>query len=78
MITFNSSLGWQALERGLPVYSDPNHSIVGSYYKLIDNNNVIVQSNPEPLFEHMMKHQFSLRQIEQGEAWGLVQGYLST
>lgn len=31
VITFNSSVGWEALRRGIPVESDPVHSIVGAW-----------------------------------------------
>lgn len=31
VVTFNSSVGWEALRRGIPVESDPVHSIVGAW-----------------------------------------------
>jgi len=33
VITFNSTLGIEALRRGIPVISDENHSLIGSYTK---------------------------------------------
>jgi hypothetical protein len=33
LVTFNSSLGFEALKRGIPVESNPTHSTIGSYYK---------------------------------------------
>lgn len=72
VITFNSSLGWQALERGIPVVSDPQHSVVGSYLatKPIDT------CNTDELFTFMKTRQFTLAQIERGDAWEQIQSHL--
>ena len=83
VITFNSSIGWQALQRGIPVYSDPDHSIIGSYYKAKMNNPIDFLSDEyraidrEPVFRAMAAHQFKLSEISEGKAWNLINYYLS-
>lgn len=82
VITFNSSIGWQALQRGIPVYSDPQHSIVGSYYKAKLKNPIDFLSDEykaidrEPLFRAMRSHQFTLQEISEGKSWPLLNHYL--
>lgn len=80
LVTFNSSLGWQALQRGIPCVSNAQHSVVGSYLDTIsiDSKPKVVHSGLKPLFEYMGKHQFTLQQIEKGAAWGLIERYLSS
>lgn len=82
--TFNCSLGWKALREGIPCISDTTHSIVGSYYKHeLDKKNLdytfenIKLVDREPLFRAMKAHQFTLKEISKGEAWGLIKHYLS-
>jgi hypothetical protein len=86
VITFNSSVGWQALQCGIPVLSDPNHSIVGSWaaskgktdlQTLIENSHTM-QDNRLELFEAMQAHQFTLAEIRQGRAWDLIKHYTAT
>lgn len=83
VVTFNSSVGWQALQRGIPVYSDPNHSIVGSYYSSKLKNPIDFLSDEYkqidrlPLFKAMRAHQFTLKEISEGKAWPILQHYLS-
>lgn len=82
VITFNSSIGSQALQRGIPVYSDPDHSIIGSYYKAKLKNPIDFLSDEyraidrEPLFKSMRAHQFTLKEISEGKAWPLLKHYL--
>lgn len=79
VITFNSSLGWQALQKGIPCISDPLHSIVGSYYSqnLIEYNFENVKTIDRlKLFRCMRAHQFTLAEIRQGDAWRLIEYYL--
>lgn len=83
VITFNSSIGWQALQRGIPVYSDPQHSIVGSYYAAKLKNPIdflsdeYKQVDREPLFRAMRAHQFTLQEISNGKLWPLINHYLN-
>lgn len=85
VITFNSSIGWQALQRGIPCVSDSEHSIVGSYYKHeLDKLNLdytfenVTKINREPLFKAIRAHQFTLKEIAEGKAWNLIKHYLQT
>lgn len=73
VITFNSSLGWEALRRGIPVISDPLHSVVGSYQatKSIDT------WDRDELFNFMAGHDFTLPELERGQALPALHHYLS-
>lgn len=83
VITFNSSVGWQALQRGIPVISDPHHSIIGSHFShhgihsLTDFSRNMRDTRIE-LFEAMNAHQFTLDEIKRGEAWELITHYLQS
>lgn len=80
LITFNSSVGWKALQMGIPVLSDPHHSLIGSYYKsqgidiLTQNLHDLPDTRME-IMEAMNAHNFSLEQIRRGEAWGILKHY---
>lgn len=78
VITFNSSVGWQALAQGIIVDSHSEYSVVGSYYKYlgVDNDIDFLHSDREPLFRFLEAHQFTLAQIEQGDASWLINHYL--
>ena len=84
VITFNSSVGWQALQKGIPVLSDPEHSVVGSFYGARSLEELLTDKfyNPvydrKQLFDFMNAHQFTLAEIARGEAWPLIQHYLSS
>lgn len=81
VVTFNSSVGWQALQRGIPVLSDPEHSIVGSFYKSHPTLQSLIEKLPKmqdnrvQLFEAMAAHQFTLAEIRAGKAWELIKHY---
>lgn len=80
VVTFNSSVGWQALQRGIPCLSDTTHSVVGSYYNTKSIDELVEKFNTmprEPLFNFMRAHQFTLAQIEQGQACSLITRYSS-
>jgi len=84
VITFNSSVGWQALQRGIPCISDTEHSTVGSYYKYFCNKkhveynfNSVMHIHREQLFRCMSAHQFTLAEIRTGEANSLFEYYLN-
>ena len=82
VITFNSSVGWKALQMGIPVLSDVNHSIIGSHYGETDLQKLLEKSLSTPdtrreLFEAMSGHDYTLEQIRKGEACELINHYLS-
>lgn len=80
VITFNSSVGWEAVRRGIPCLSDVNHSTVGSFYGETVTENLFEKFyilDRMKLFEFMSAHQFTLEEIRWGDAWGLIQYYLS-
>lgn len=79
VLTFNSSVGWKALQMGIPVFSDPAHSIIGSFFKqkLLTQKLQDLPDNRIEIFESMMAHQFTLEEIKRGEAWSLINHYLS-
>lgn len=70
LVTFNSSLGFEALRRCIPVVSDPIHSTIGSYQK-----NAIDPSDMNGLFSFASAHQFKLGDKE-GIHW-ILKRYLS-
>lgn len=71
MITFNSSLGLEAVRRGIPTISDPKSS-VGSYTQKI---NAIDGYDREPLFSFISAHHFKLD--DKDKIWGIINRYLS-
>lgn len=80
VITFNSSVGWKAIQQGIPCLSDTQHSVVGSYYNTKSIDELIEKFNTmprAPLFNFMRAHQFTLEEIAQGKAWPLMNFYLS-
>lgn len=83
VITFNSSVGWKALQMGIPVLSDVNHSIIGSHYgaETLEKLTKVLQESCDSRFElmeAMNAHQFTLDEIRQGKAWDLINHYLSS
>lgn len=80
VLTFNSSVGWQALAAGIPCVSDATHSIVGSYYQniLLDELNKKQQDTRRELFAIMASLQFTLQEIKAGIAWNLIKTLTST
>lgn len=72
VITFNSSLGIDALIRGIPVISDPIHSTIGSYCaakKCIDGY------DRDELLSFIQANQFKLTDKER--VWEIISMYLS-
>lgn len=73
VITFNSTLGVEALRRGIPVISNPEHSSIGSYTKFI---NQLDGFDRDPLFSFLDGHQFHLHERER--IWLLIKHYLQS
>lgn len=57
VITFNSTIGYEALRRGIKVISDPNHSTIGSYTRHIKS---FTCYDRNPLLSFSQGHQFLL------------------
>lgn len=74
LITFNSTLAVEALRRGIPVESDPEHSTIGSYLSTVDIKNLDTV-NRDGLFSFMQAHQFRLHEKEKIEC--LINYYLT-
>lgn len=70
--TFNSSVGWEALRQGMPVISDPIHSIVGAYGKLMDKPLNVDYEARCRLFSIMASLQLTLDEMRQGLLWPLI------
>lgn len=77
---FNTSLGWQAMAKGIPCYSDPVNSIVGAYYKdkQFDNLDRCQRDTRHDLFAIMSNLQLTLDEMESGKLWELLERLLST
>lgn len=81
VLTFNSSVGWQALAAGIPCVSDPEHSIVGAWFKdtkLIDDLSKAQETEREKLFGVMANLQLTLDEMRSGRIWQLVNLLMST
>jgi len=76
--TFNSSVGWEALRQGIPVVSDPNHSIVGAYQKMLDKGIADNYEERRKLFAIQSKLQLTLDEMRQGKLWPLLNLLLAT
>lgn len=57
VITFNSGVAWQAVQRGIQTISDPDHSLVGSFTKA---KKVLDGYDRTELFNIIGFHQFKL------------------
>ncbi len=72
VVTFNSTVGFEALRRGIEVISNPTHSTIGSYTQQIGATSCYDRN---PLLEFAQAHQFKLAEKEKIEC--LIQYYLS-
>lgn len=68
LVTFNSTIAVEALKRGIPVISDPDHSTVGSWNKSVD------AGDRHKLFSFMQASQFKL--TDKGDICRIIQRYL--
>lgn len=78
VLTFNSSVGWQALAAGIPCVSDPVHSLVGSHFKnfSLDILADAQQHERHKLFAAMSNLQLTLDEMKQGMLWPLMKRLL--
>ena len=74
VITFNSSVGWQAIQAGIPCVSNSTYSIVGSFCHNIslDNLSEFQHANRHKLFCAMANTQLKLDEIRKGDIWPLM------
>lgn len=77
--TFNSSVGWQALQAGIPCVSDTPHSIVGKWFENISLENLSEAQyvDRNKLFAVMADLQLSLEEIRAGKICNLVEKLLA-
>lgn len=73
VITFNSSVGWEALRQGIPVVSDPEHSILGAYSKLVDKMWYQDYEQRRRFFAIQAGLQLTLPEVRSGLLWPLIQ-----
>lgn len=77
IITYNSTLGFEALARGVPVISDIENSLIGNYY---GKNSIdytledVISVERGPLFDCADMHQFKLTDSGQ-HLWNLINSY---
>lgn len=79
VLTFNSSVGWQALQAGIPCVSDPTHSMVGKWYHNISLDKLAdaQYADRHKLFAAMANLQLSLQEMRDGMLWPLMSKLLS-
>lgn len=77
VITFNSSVGWEALRQGIPVVSDPDHSIIGAFQKQIDFPLCSSYEERRRLFAVQASLQLTLPEIKSGLLWPLLNRLIS-
>jgi hypothetical protein len=75
--TFNCSLGWKWLARGVQVISDPDHSIVGAYQKTLDGTQLLDLDSRRKLFGIQASLQLTLNEMRNGLLWPLLHKLLS-
>lgn len=78
VITFNSSVGWEALRQGIEVISDPAHSIVGAYQKFIDKPLHLDFTECRKFFAILASLQLTLSEMREGQLWPLLQKLLGS
>lgn len=80
VMTFNSSVGWQALAAGIPCLSNSRYSIVGAYFadhkKETENLANIQEAERNRLFGIMASLQLTLDEMRAGKIYPLIQKLL--
>lgn len=79
VITFNSTVGLEALRRGIPVISDPDHSFIGAWFKKypIDELSEAQYNERHKLFATIPRLQFTLEEAREGKVWQIIQNLIS-
>lgn len=75
--TFNSSVAWEALRRGIPMQSDSEYSMLGAWMraKNLDNIAAVMDSRRE-LFATQAAMQMTLEEMRRGRLFPLIQKLL--
>lgn len=75
--TFNSSVAWEALRRGIPMQSDSEYSMLGAWIraKNLDNIAAVMDSRRE-LFATQAAMQMTLEEMRRGRLFPLIQKLL--
>ncbi len=76
VITFNSSVGWKALQLGIPAFSDVTHSTLGSWHGAVKTLDGLKQLSRESLFRFMCANQLSLLDIQQGKLLPMLKRFV--
>lgn len=78
VVTFNSSVAWEALRRGIPVVSDLVHSMVGAWIreKNLDTVQKLMDSRRQ-LFATQAAMQMTLEEMRSGQLFPLIQKLLA-
>jgi hypothetical protein len=78
VLTFNSSVGWQALAAGIPCVSDPTYSMVGSFFKNIPLAKLSEAQylDREKMFGCMESMQLTLQEMRDGKLWPIISSLL--
>lgn len=84
VLTFNCSLGWKALARGIPCISDVNDSFVGSFFGVTpdDKDRLTSLSNRQEegrkkMFSAMANLQVTIEEMKDGTLCNLIDRLLS-
>ena len=78
VITFNSSVGWKALQLGIPTFSDVMHSTLGSWHGDVKTIDGLKQLSRESLFRFMCANQLTLLDIQRGELLPMLKRFVPT
>lgn len=79
VITFNSSVGWRALQKGIPALSDVQHSTVGSWHGVEagESLDVLRSKDRVTLFRFMYANQLDLLSIQNGMIKNILKRFVS-
>lgn len=77
VVTFNSSVGWEAMRQGIEVVSDPSHSIIGAWKKELDKDATLDLDERCKIFAKMAALQLTLEEMQQGSLWSLMSNLMS-
>lgn len=77
VITYNSSVAWLALEKGIPAISNIQNSTVGSWHGDIKTLGALRALNRDALFRFMLANQLTLLEIQQGKILPILKNFIT-